>query len=64
MKRLVAALAGLTAACALVPAATAEEMRKRTDWGELLPPPGTPQPSAPALPTPQAVSPNPRAPEW
>ena len=47
-----------------VPAATAEEMRNRTNWGELLPPPGTPQPPAPALPTPQDVSPNPRAPEW
>ena len=47
-----------------VPAATAEEMRNRTNWGELLPPPGAPQPPAPALPTPQDVSPNPRAPEW
>jgi NodT family efflux transporter outer membrane factor (OMF) lipoprotein len=47
-----------------VPAATAEEMRNRTNWSELLPPPGTPQPPAPALPTPQDVSPNPRAPEW
>ncbi len=47
-----------------VPAATAEEMRKRTDWGELLPPPGTPQPPAPALPTPEDVSPNPRPPQW
>jgi NodT family efflux transporter outer membrane factor (OMF) lipoprotein len=47
-----------------VPAATAEEMRNRTNWGELLPPPGTPQPPAPALPTPQDVSPNPRPPEW
>lgn len=47
-----------------VPAGTAEEMRNRTNWGELLPPPGTPQPPAPALPTPQDVSPNPRAPEW
>ena len=47
-----------------VPAATAEEMRNRTNWGELLPPPGTPQPSAPALPTPQDVNPNPRLPEW
>jgi NodT family efflux transporter outer membrane factor (OMF) lipoprotein len=47
-----------------VPAATAEEMRQRTNWGELLPPPGTPQPPAPALPTPQDVSPNPRPPEW
>jgi NodT family efflux transporter outer membrane factor (OMF) lipoprotein len=47
-----------------VPAATAEEMRNRTNWGELLPPPGTQQPPAPALPTPQDVSPNPRPPEW
>jgi NodT family efflux transporter outer membrane factor (OMF) lipoprotein len=47
-----------------VPAATAEEMRNRTNWGGLLLPPGTPQPSAPALPTPQDVSPNPRPPEW
>jgi NodT family efflux transporter outer membrane factor (OMF) lipoprotein len=47
-----------------VPAATAEEMRNRTNWGELLPPPGTPQPPAPALPTPADVSPNPRRPEW
>jgi NodT family efflux transporter outer membrane factor (OMF) lipoprotein len=47
-----------------VPAVTAEEMRNRTNWGELLPPPGTPQPPVPALPTPQDVSPNPRPPEW
>jgi len=47
-----------------VPAATAEEMRNRTNWGELLPPLGTRQPPSPALPTPQDVSPNPRAPEW
>ena len=44
-----------------VPAATAEEMRNRTNWGELLPPPGTPQPPAPALPTPADVSPEPAA---
>src|SRR6516162_9365906 len=47
-----------------VPAATAEEMRNRTNWGELLPPPGTPQPAAPELPTPADVSPSPRLPEW
>jgi NodT family efflux transporter outer membrane factor (OMF) lipoprotein len=47
-----------------VPAATADEMRNRTNWGELLPPPGTSQPAAPPLPTPQDVSPNPRPPEW
>src|SRR6266436_5087206 len=47
-----------------VPAATAEEMRRRTNWGELLPPPGAPQPPAPGLPTPADVSPNPRPPQW
>jgi NodT family efflux transporter outer membrane factor (OMF) lipoprotein len=47
-----------------VPAATADEMRNRTSWGELLPPSGTPQPAVPPLPTPQDVSPNPRPPEW
>ena len=44
--------------------ATAEEMRTRTDWGKLLPPPGTPQPPTPGLPTPADVSSSPRAPEW
>jgi NodT family efflux transporter outer membrane factor (OMF) lipoprotein len=47
-----------------VPAPTAEEMRNRTNWGELLPPPGTPQPPAPELPTPADVSSSPRPPEW
>ena len=47
-----------------VPAATAEEMRRRTNWGELLPPPGTPQPPAPGLPTPTDVNSNPRPPQW
>jgi NodT family efflux transporter outer membrane factor (OMF) lipoprotein len=47
-----------------VPAATAEEMRNRTNWGGLLASPGAPQPPAPALPTPQDVNPNPRPPEW
>ena len=47
-----------------VPAATAEEMRNRTNWGELLPPPGTPQPPAPELPTPADVNHSPRPPEW
>src|SRR5215472_15838444 len=47
-----------------VPASTAEGMRSRTNWGELLPPPGTPQPATPDLPTPADVSPNPRLPEW
>ena len=47
-----------------VPAATAKEMRNRTNWGELLPSPSTPQPSAPALPTPANVSAKPRLPQW
>jgi len=47
-----------------VPAKTAEEMRNRTNWGDLLPPPGAPQPPAPGLPTPTDVSSSPRAPEW
>jgi hypothetical protein len=47
-----------------VPAATADEMRQRTNWRELLPPPGTPQPATPALPAPADVSPYPRLPEW
>ena len=47
-----------------VPPATADQMRNRTNWGDLLPPPSAPQPPAPALPTPQDVSPNPRPPQW
>jgi NodT family efflux transporter outer membrane factor (OMF) lipoprotein len=47
-----------------VPAATAEQMRYRTNWGELLPPPGTPQPIAPPLPTPEDVDSKPGPPEW
>jgi NodT family efflux transporter outer membrane factor (OMF) lipoprotein len=47
-----------------VPAETVEEMRARTNWGELLPPPGgQPQP-APPLPTPADVSAKVRPPEW
>ena len=47
-----------------VPAATRDEMRARTNWGELLPPAGQPQPEAPGLPTPADASPRVRAPEW
>ncbi len=47
-----------------VPVAVSEEMRARTNWGSLLPPPGEPQPPTPGLPTPQDVSPGVRAPEW
>lgn len=46
--------------------ATAIEMRKRTDWGNLLPTTEQPNdPETPAdLPSPQDVSPNIRLPEW
>jgi NodT family efflux transporter outer membrane factor (OMF) lipoprotein len=47
-----------------VPAATAEEMRHRTDWGSLLPPAGEAQPSAPGLPTPEDVRSGVRPPQW
>jgi len=47
-----------------VPAATAVEMRSRTNWGELLPPPGAPRPPVPELPVPADVSSSPRLPEW
>ncbi|HTV45121.1 MAG TPA: efflux transporter outer membrane subunit [Stellaceae bacterium] len=48
-----------------VPAQTVEEMRARTNWGELLPAPGgPPPPPAPALPTPADVSAKVRPPEW
>jgi NodT family efflux transporter outer membrane factor (OMF) lipoprotein len=47
-----------------VPEATVEEMRNRTNWGDLLPPPGRlPQPAA-GLPTPADVSAKVRPPEW
>jgi hypothetical protein len=48
-----------------VPAQTVEEMRRRTNWGDLLAPPSRqpPQP-APGLPTPADVSARPRPPEW
>jgi NodT family efflux transporter outer membrane factor (OMF) lipoprotein len=48
-----------------VPPQAVEEMRARTNWGNLLPPPGgaPPQP-APGLPTPANVSAKPRPPEW
>lgn len=48
-----------------VPVQTVVEMRDRTNWGELLPPPGgqPPQP-APGLPSPGDVSAKVRPPEW
>jgi NodT family efflux transporter outer membrane factor (OMF) lipoprotein len=47
-----------------VNAATAQEMRRRTDWGELLAPSGEPQPPAPGLPGPGDRGPTIRLPEW
>ena len=47
-----------------VTAATADQMRARTNWGELLSPAGAPQPPAPGLPSPADVGPTVRPPEW
>jgi hypothetical protein len=47
-----------------VTAATVEEMRARTFWGELLPPAFEPQPSAPGLPSPEDLGPTVRPPAW
>jgi NodT family efflux transporter outer membrane factor (OMF) lipoprotein len=47
-----------------VPAQTVEEMRNRTNWGDLLPAPNQPPQRAPGLPTPADVSARVRLPEW
>jgi NodT family efflux transporter outer membrane factor (OMF) lipoprotein len=47
-----------------VPPATRDEMRARTDWGDLLPPAGQPQPPAPGLPSADDIGPSVRPPEW
>jgi NodT family efflux transporter outer membrane factor (OMF) lipoprotein len=47
-----------------VPNQTVEEMRNRTNWGSLLPPPNQPPKPAPGLPVPANVSAKPRLPEW
>jgi NodT family efflux transporter outer membrane factor (OMF) lipoprotein len=47
-----------------VTAATVEQMRARTDWGNLLPPVNEPQPPAPGLPGPEDIGPTVRPPEW
>jgi NodT family efflux transporter outer membrane factor (OMF) lipoprotein len=44
--------------------ATIEQMRARTDWGNLLPPAGESQPQAPGLPGPENIGPTVRPPEW
>jgi outer membrane protein TolC len=47
-----------------VPPATQAEMTTRTNWGDVLPPPGQRQPPAPGLPTPAEVSSKIRPPQW
>jgi hypothetical protein len=47
-----------------VTAATADQMRARTNWGGLLPPTGEPQPPAPGLPSPADIGSTVRPPEW
>jgi NodT family efflux transporter outer membrane factor (OMF) lipoprotein len=47
-----------------VNAATGDEMRRRTNWGGLLPPAGQPKPPAPGLPSPADSGPDIRAPQW
>jgi NodT family efflux transporter outer membrane factor (OMF) lipoprotein len=47
-----------------VTAATVDQMRARTDWGNLLPSTRAPQPPAPGLPGPEDIGPTVRPPEW
>ncbi|HUK06322.1 MAG TPA: efflux transporter outer membrane subunit [Stellaceae bacterium] len=47
-----------------VPTKTADEMRNRTNWGQLLPGPNQPPQPAPGLPTPEDVNGNVRPPVW
>ena len=47
-----------------VTAATVDQMRARTDWGNLLPPTSAPRPPAPGLPGPEDIGPTVRPPEW
>ena len=44
--------------------ATRDEMRARTNYGDILPPAGQPQPPAPGLPGPSDVGPTVRPPQW
>jgi NodT family efflux transporter outer membrane factor (OMF) lipoprotein len=43
---------------------TVDQMRARTDWGNLLPPASEPQPPAPGLPGPENIGPTVRPPQW
>jgi outer membrane protein TolC len=47
-----------------VNAATRDQMRARTNWGELLPAADQPQPPDPGLPSPLDLGPTVRPPEW
>jgi NodT family efflux transporter outer membrane factor (OMF) lipoprotein len=47
-----------------VDAKTNEQMRARTNWGNVLPPAASPQPETPGLPSPADVGPTIRLPEW
>jgi NodT family efflux transporter outer membrane factor (OMF) lipoprotein len=47
-----------------VNAATRDEMRKRTNWGGVLPPSSQPRPPTPGLPSPADRGPDIRAPQW
>ena len=47
-----------------VNAPTRDQMRERTNWGNLLSPEGEPQPAAPGLPGPEDLGPTVRLPEW
>jgi NodT family efflux transporter outer membrane factor (OMF) lipoprotein len=47
-----------------VNAATRDEMRRRTNWGGVLPLAGQPKPAAPGLPSPADKGPDVRAPQW
>jgi outer membrane protein TolC len=47
-----------------LPAATREEMRQRTNYGNVLPPVGQPQPQPPGLPSSEEIGPLVRPPEW
>jgi NodT family efflux transporter outer membrane factor (OMF) lipoprotein len=47
-----------------VPPAVRDEMRARTDWGDVLPPSGQPQAPLPGLPSSDDIGPRVRAPEW
>ncbi len=47
-----------------VPEAVSQEMRARTNWGELLPPAGQKPPATPGLPGPSDIGPTVRPPQW